>query len=95
MRSHRTAALSISLLSLSFMPALPQQTAQPQFKSSELQVTVNRAKRTAAVLATLAGIQEHQPGERRGLRHRRRCPIIGYRRDRQYSGRQRLADLHN
>ena len=48
MRLHRTAALSISLLLLSFMPALPQQTAQPQFKSSELQVTVNRAKRTAA-----------------------------------------------
>jgi hypothetical protein len=30
------------------VPALSQQVAQPQFKSSELQVTVNRAKRNAA-----------------------------------------------
>ncbi len=43
----RLAALSCCLL-LTITPAHPQQTAQPQFKSSELQVTVNRAKRAAA-----------------------------------------------
>ena len=48
MRYTRPAAMSFSLLLLTIMPALPQQPAQPQFKSSELQVTVNRAKRNAA-----------------------------------------------
>ena len=48
MRLHRPVATGISLLLLSSLPALPQQVAQPQFKSSELQVTVNRAKRNAA-----------------------------------------------
>jgi len=42
------AAISCCLLLLTTAPALSQQTAQPQFKSSELQVTVNRAKRNAA-----------------------------------------------
>ena len=44
----RITAISCCLLLLSSLPALPQQVAQPQFKSSELQVTVNRAKRNAA-----------------------------------------------
>ena len=48
MRLHRSVATGISLLLLSSLPALPQQAPQPQFKSSELQVTVNRAKRNAA-----------------------------------------------
>jgi len=47
MRLHRVAPAA-GLLLLSSVPALPQQTAQPQFQSSELQVTVNRAKRNAA-----------------------------------------------
>jgi hypothetical protein len=48
MRLQRAAATGICLLLLSSLPALPQQPAQPQFKSSELQVTINRAKRNAA-----------------------------------------------
>ena len=44
----RLAAITCCLLLLTTAPALPQQPTQPQFKSSELQVTVNRAKRTAA-----------------------------------------------
>ncbi len=48
MRLLRAAQIGFSLLLLSSLPALPQQPAQPQFKSSELQVTVNRAKRNAA-----------------------------------------------
>ena len=48
MRLHRPVATGISLLLLSSLPALPQQVARPQFKSSELQVTINRAKRNAA-----------------------------------------------
>ncbi len=48
MRLLRAAPIGFSLLLLSSLPALPQQPAQPQFKSSELQVTVNRAKRNAA-----------------------------------------------
>ena len=39
---------SCCLLLLTTAPARPEQPAQPQFKSSELQVTVNRAKRNAA-----------------------------------------------
>jgi len=48
MRLHRVALSAASLLLLSSVPALPQQTAQPQFQSSELQVTVDRARRYAA-----------------------------------------------
>jgi hypothetical protein len=44
----RLAAISVTLLLLTSVQALPQQAAEPQFKSSELQVTVNRAKRNAA-----------------------------------------------
>jgi hypothetical protein len=44
---YRLAAIGFSLLLMS-AHALSQQPAQPQFKSSELQVTVNRAKRNAA-----------------------------------------------
>ena len=44
---YRLIAISCLLL-LTIAPALPEQPAQPQFKSSELQVTVNRAKRNAA-----------------------------------------------
>ena len=44
----RLAAITCRLLLLTTAPALPQQPAQPQSKSSEPQVTVNRAKRTAA-----------------------------------------------
>ena len=47
MRLHRVAPAA-SLLLLSSVPALPQQTAHPQFQSSELRVTVNRARRSAA-----------------------------------------------
>ena len=48
MRLHRVALSAASLLLLSSVPALPQQTAQPQFQSSEVKVTVNRARRNAA-----------------------------------------------
>lgn len=44
----RITAISCCLLLLTAAPARPEQPAQPQFKSSELQVTVNRAKRNAA-----------------------------------------------
>ena len=47
MMLYRLIAISCLLL-LTIAPALPEQPAQPQFKSSELQVTVNRAKRNAA-----------------------------------------------
>ena len=48
MAIHRVAAISFSLLLLTSVHALSQLPAQPQFKSSELQVTINRAKRNAA-----------------------------------------------
>jgi len=41
-------AITCCLLLLTIAPARPEQPVQPQFKSSELQVTVNRAKRNAA-----------------------------------------------
>ena len=41
-------AIILCLLLLTTAPARPEQPAQPQFKSSELQVTANRAKRNAA-----------------------------------------------
>jgi hypothetical protein len=41
-------AISCCLLLLTAASARPEQPVQPQFKSSELQVTVNRAKRNAA-----------------------------------------------
>ena len=44
----RLTTISCWLLLLTIAPAFPQQQPQPQFKSSELQVTVNRAKRNAA-----------------------------------------------
>jgi len=44
----RLAAIGFSFLLLMSAHALSQQPAQPQFKSSELKVTVNRAKRNAA-----------------------------------------------
>ncbi len=47
MRLHRVAAVT-GLLLLSSVPALPQQTAQPQFQSGELRITVARAGRNAA-----------------------------------------------
>jgi len=45
---HRLAAIACCFLLLTHTPARPEQPVQPQFKSSELQVTVNRAKRNAA-----------------------------------------------
>jgi hypothetical protein len=47
MTPYRPAAIIITFLMAMSVPALPQE-AQPQFKSSELQVTVNRARRNAA-----------------------------------------------
>ncbi len=44
----RMTAISFSLLLLISLPAFPQQSAQPQFKSSDLKVTINHAKRNAA-----------------------------------------------
>ena len=44
----RMIAISCCLLLLTAAPVRPEQPVQPQFKSSELQVTVNRAKRSAA-----------------------------------------------
>ena len=41
-------AITCCLLLLTTAPARPEQPARPQFKSSELQVTANRAKRNAA-----------------------------------------------
>ena len=41
-------AITCCLLLLTTAPARPEQPVQPQFKSSELQVTVNRAKQNAA-----------------------------------------------
>jgi hypothetical protein len=41
-------AITCCVLLLTTAPARPEQPAQPQFKSSELQVTANRAKRNAA-----------------------------------------------
>jgi hypothetical protein len=41
-------AITCCLLLLTTAPARPEQPAQPRFKSSELQVTVNRARRDAA-----------------------------------------------
>jgi len=45
---YRLAATSLVLLILTSAPVLSQQAAQPQFTSSELQVTINRAKHNAA-----------------------------------------------
>ena len=47
MTPYRPAVIIITLLMVMSVPALPQE-AQPQFKSSELQVTVHRAGRNAA-----------------------------------------------
>jgi hypothetical protein len=44
---YRIVAISCCLLLLTIAPALPEHPVQPQFKSSELQVTVDRAKRNA------------------------------------------------
>jgi hypothetical protein len=41
-------AITCCLLLLTTAPARPEQSAQPQFKSSELQVTADRAKRNPA-----------------------------------------------
>jgi hypothetical protein len=41
-------AIACCLLLLTTVPARPEQPAQPQVKSSELQVTANRAQRNAA-----------------------------------------------
>lgn len=45
---YRLAAIGFILLLLMSAHAFPEQPVQPQFKSSELKVTVNRAKRNAA-----------------------------------------------
>jgi len=55
---HRLAAIACCFLLLTHTPARPEQPVQPQFKSSELQVTVNRAKRNAAgIEATLTKLR--------------------------------------
>ena len=48
MPHYHIPAITCCLLLLTTAPARPEQPAQPQFKSSELQVTANRAKRNAA-----------------------------------------------
>ena len=55
----RITAISCSILLLTIAPASPEPSAQPKFKSSELQVTVNRAKRNAAAQLVISLLFEN------------------------------------